>query len=587
MANEILLAVLAIGAICLVVKSGDKEKQKVSDKRTSDEADGMSPEDAKRLNPTEEDTDNRRIWLGRLMEVEVEYADIIKWETKSQAQLQEDHTFPPKIWNRIRVVNDQLGQIARAAKIIFMERTKGADRAFWQRFNGLWNGVQRLSATQQGLIASKPVSASSKIDPTHVSVPVEGPKDKMELVLFDQKPPEGVDIPKMTQEQLLNFQQNMFNMLSARETRLAKIIKDKVTEAVETTNRQKSAFRMNSGPTTSEEKTSDRLNEDLGGAKKSNNAAPPRVPGNKADKKPAGFGPNKGKGTPAKRGKPYYNPKMQQGLLTGGARPEPMSEDLPEGVIRTTTRSETVTERVVIPEFIRKATAAAFKAAPATNTHKDKPPALPPPRKPKPKALPAPPKPDKSVQKAFNSDNNPAINLRDKPTDAAQATEQRVVRTGSTLARGLSAKQMGINLQKTLELTQYTEDVNNYRDLILQAIQTTTPSAAEKELAAKAVNSLRDMVPVNADNENMFRALHFTKFSDVVFDQDLLAAIRRMPTFKVYSAAVDAVMPLYNKWRGKRSKPPVPLQPPAAKRKRPARTTSGSSRKTRSQTGQN
>ena len=122
--------------------------------------------------------------------------------------------------------------------------------------------------------------------------------------------------------------------------------------------------------------------------------------------------------------------------------------------------------------------------------------------------------------------------------------------------------------------------------MILHAIQNTNPSAAEKESAKVAVNTLRDMIPVNADNPNMFRALKFKEFGDI-FDKDLVAGIMNMPTYKVYVAAIDQVMPLYNKWRGKRSKPPVPLQPPAAKRKRPARTTSGSSRKTRSQTGNN
>ena len=37
MPNEVLLAALAIGAIFLVVKSGDKEKKVVSDKRSADE----------------------------------------------------------------------------------------------------------------------------------------------------------------------------------------------------------------------------------------------------------------------------------------------------------------------------------------------------------------------------------------------------------------------------------------------------------------------------------------------------------------------------------------------------------------------
>ena len=540
--NEILLAALAIGAIFLVVKSGDKEKENVSNKRSSDEAGGMSSGDAKRLNPTEEETDNRRIWLKRLSDVEDEYANIIRWESNNQADLHEDHSFPPKIWRRIRVLHDNLNELARSGKLFFTDQASGADKNFWDRFNGLWNGLQRLSATQQGLIESKPETAASKVAPTHVTVPVDGPKDQMQLVLFDQNP-EGVNVPVMTTAELLQYNTRMFNMLGQRQARLAELITKRVTEAGETTDRQNSAFRMNSGPTTSAEKASDRLNNDLGGANKSNNAAPRKVPGNKADKESAGFGPDR----PRKSGRPKpYNPRMQQGLVTGGASPLAI-EDVPEGVVRTTTRSETVTERVVIPEFIRKATSAMFDAAPGVNTHKDKPPALPPPRKPKRKALPAPPKPDKSVQKAFNSDNNPAINLRDKPTDAAQATEQRVVTTGSTLARKLSAKQAGINLLKELELTNYTENVNSYRDIILHAIRNTTPSAHEKELAARAVNTLRDMVPVNADNENMFRVLHFTEFGDM-FDKDLVASIKRMPAFKVYSAAVNTVMPLYKEW---------------------------------------
>ena len=119
--------------------------------------------------------------------------------------------------------------------------------------------------------------------------------------------------------------------------------------------------------------------------------------------------------------------------------------------------------------------------------------------------------------------------------------------------------------------------------MILHAIRNTNPSAAEKESAKVAVHSLRDMIPVNADNENMFRALKFKEFGDI-FDKDLVAGIEHMPTYKEYSAAIDQVYPLYKEWRGKRVKPPVPLQPPAAKRSRPdnARTTSGSSRRTRS-----
>ena len=150
MGNEVLLAALAIGAIFLVVKSGDSDKKKLNEKRSSDEAGGMSREEAARANPSEQETGDRQTWLGRLQEVEVEYGFLVDWESRNGALLQEKHEFPVQIWNRIRKVRDRLNEIARVAKLVFDDKDKGADKNFWDRFNGMWNGTQKFWDVQQG-----------------------------------------------------------------------------------------------------------------------------------------------------------------------------------------------------------------------------------------------------------------------------------------------------------------------------------------------------------------------------------------------------------------------------------------------------
>ena len=92
MANEVLLAALAIGAIFLVVKSGDSDKKKLNEKRSSDEAGGMSREEAAKANPSEQETGDRQTWLGRLQEVENEYAFLVDWESRNGAVLHRGST---------------------------------------------------------------------------------------------------------------------------------------------------------------------------------------------------------------------------------------------------------------------------------------------------------------------------------------------------------------------------------------------------------------------------------------------------------------------------------------------------------------
>ena len=579
MPNEVLLAALAIGAIFLVVKSGDKEKTVVANKRSADEAGGMSSSEAKKANPTEGESDDRRTWMTRLMECEKEYAGLLRWERDNGAVLQQQREFPKQQWHRIRKLRDRLVEIARVAKTIFDDQSHGADSNFWDRFNGLWNGTQKFGETQQGLLKSKPVTAGSKSAPTHVATPAPGPAEQMDLVLFNQNPT-GIDVPKFTTADLLKFNQANFNLLGQRQAILANIISglnDRV-EAAETTNRQDGAFRENSGPTTNAEKASDTLNNDLGGANKSDNTQPRKVPGNRVDKRSAGYGPNRKKSS-FEKSKPSaswpqpYDAKKQPSLVTGSARPKAIGAP---GITKEKTTT-TTTERVTIPGAFMKAAAEAFKAAPTTNTHKDEPPALPPPKKHK--ALPAPVKPSRAIQKAFNSDSNPAINLSNKPTDAAQAVEEQVVQKNSTLPRGITAEQAGINLRKKLEVTAYTEVVNKLRDNILHGMKTLKPTEQQHKEAQVAVYALRDALPANADNKDMFRSQLFKDFP-TRFSRELNASIRHTPAYKIWAAAVDAVMPTYKKWNRKRAEAPAPLQEPEGrvKRSRPSRTQNSGTR---------
>ena len=117
--NEVLLAALAIGAIFLVVKSGDKQKKVVSDKRSADEDGGMSRSEAKKANPTESEADDRRLWMSRLMEVEREYASLVQWEKDNGAVLQQKRAFPVKEWHRIRVLRDRLVEMYEEVKAGF------------------------------------------------------------------------------------------------------------------------------------------------------------------------------------------------------------------------------------------------------------------------------------------------------------------------------------------------------------------------------------------------------------------------------------------------------------------------------------
>ena len=215
MANEVLLAALAIGAIFLVVKSGDSDKKKLNEKRSSDEGGGMSREEAARANPSEQETADRQTWLGRLQEVENEYGFLVDWESRNGALLQEKREFPVQIWNRIRKVRDRLNEIARVAKLIFDDKDKGADKNFWDRFNGMWNGTQKFWDVQQGLLKSKPIQAPSKSQPNHLATPVDGPTG-MQIVEFQQSP-QGLDVPKFSQADLIEYNRKLFNMLASRE----------------------------------------------------------------------------------------------------------------------------------------------------------------------------------------------------------------------------------------------------------------------------------------------------------------------------------------------------------------------------------
>jgi hypothetical protein len=581
MPNEVLLAALAIGAIFLVVKSGDKEKKIVANKRQADQAGGATAEQAKRHNRTEDEDDTRKLWLARMGTIEQEYGDILRLEKDTQADIDREGRYPPKLWNRIRVLRNELEQMGRATKIVFQDKEDGVDQNYWTRFNNLWNGVQKMGSTQKGLLKKQGRESASKVPSTHVSNPVDGPKDKMQLVEFQQSIP-GIDVPKITTEQLMEFNMRAFNM-GMHTANLQNLVGDLKSqlEAQTTTKKIGSAFRMDTRPITDKEKASDRLNDDLGGAKKSDNTAPVAVPGNQTDKNVAGWGPNHGASGAFRAPKPY-DTKKSPSLLKGAPRPKaitaPGASQTDTGYSRTVTK--TVTETTTIPAQLGKAAKAAFNAAPAVNEHKDEPPALPAPRKPKPLRAPPPiPKADPKIQKAFNTANNPAINLKEKETDASQYSEGQVVIHNSTVPRTISAKQANIDLTQVLELDQFTQKVNALRDRLVAGMKTESPTNQMRAEANTIWVSLRDAMPVNATNKKMFKGVGFISGSwSQPYDRDLKAAIQNMPAYKVWVAAVRQCHDPYKEWSKKRKTPPVPLQKPVTRASKRSRTSSSKSR---------
>ena len=590
MPNEVLLAALAIGAIFLVVKSGDKEKKIVANKRQADQAGGATAEEAKRNNRTEEENDARKLWLDKLGKIEQEYGDILRVEKASQADIDRDGRYSPRLWNRIRVLRNELNQMGRATKIIFKDQGDGTDRNYWTRFYNLWNGVQRMGDNQQGLLKKKGKESASKVPSTHVSKPVEGPKDQMQLVEFQQSIP-GLDIPKITAEQLMAFNMRAFNHFGHQQANLQNLVGDLSSklEAATTTNKIGSAFRVDSRPVTDKERASDRLNDDLGGAKKSDNTAPVAVPGNQTDKNVAGWGPNHGASGAFRMPKPYDS-KKNPSLLKGAPRPKaitaPGASQTDTGYSRTVTK--TVTEPTTLPaalgKALEKATRAAFNAAPAVNEHADNPPTIPAKRKPKPLQAfgispPPIPRADPAIQKAFNTAKNPAINLAHKETDAAQYSEGQVVVHNSTVPRSISAKQAQIDLTQVLELAQFTQKVNSLRERLLEGMKTRSPTDEMRTVANTIWISLRDAIPVNATNKGMFKAVGYISGSWAKpYDRDLRAAIKNMPTYKVWIAAIRQCAKPYEEWSKKRKTPPVPLQKPGTRSSKRSRTSSSKSR---------
>ena len=132
MANEILLAVLAMGAIYLVVQSDEKKVTKVKQKRVAAEAKGKSKAQAKVDNPTEQEANERQLVVTDMENAIQEFQFLSAYERNNEAELNQLKQFPPEMWRRIVALQKHLQGLGRRSQPVFLRSALGGqDQQFW------------------------------------------------------------------------------------------------------------------------------------------------------------------------------------------------------------------------------------------------------------------------------------------------------------------------------------------------------------------------------------------------------------------------------------------------------------------------
>jgi hypothetical protein len=161
--NNLILAALAIGAIYLVVQSGEKNEDEVLQMQEDEQGAGMSRAEAIDRNPTAQMDSSRGVCVEDLKKAIKEFQFLKNFERENEMTLQELHQFPAEIWARIEGLQRFLRELGARAEPLFMRHGSELSDAFWGDYDKLWQGHLTLGDKELTLRQTTPGGEPSDV----------------------------------------------------------------------------------------------------------------------------------------------------------------------------------------------------------------------------------------------------------------------------------------------------------------------------------------------------------------------------------------------------------------------------------------
>jgi len=511
--NTLVIAIIAIAAVYMVVKSGEQDVKKADDAMEEDRAQGVDENVLADEHPSPQREASRGVCARDLSNAIQEYRFLKHYEQHNEAELQQLHQFPPEIWKRIERLQQHLRGLAERAERVYLRRGSYDSKAFWNDFDKLWQGQKMFGDRELQLRQSVDATPKGRDAPHIDEALVTTNAHLAELVAFVSAPaPVKVDTfnPDMFRE-MMRFafdQGNQFRMMrqldeggplfgdGAQDMIWIPTGEDKPLALTNHPHNQAFESLPRDEVSAEERAAADANRTGLTGNKPSSDAAPMNV-------EPSG---------PVNR------------------YPDPMGES------RSADRGEGEEET--------------FNSAPKKIEHQDEPPAPPPASLGgAPPVVEVTPTLDTAIQQDFNSSGESGINLGNKPAQPSELDPFTAPDEADHLQklRGIAIDQEGFFLSLSM-----------LGDMVRQAIA--RPPTPENKAAAQVTwQQLRNIVPeqYRTDDAHMdiFKALaynsHGQRLASYYPRAWLEENIAPMPTYKAWLKEVKEIGKLYKTFKKK------------------------------------
>ena len=189
--NGLLIAVLGVGALFLLAKSGDKETAVVKKKQEKAIADGTPPKVAASDDPIPKDKPERNRLMREVHDALSEYMDISKWIDDNAKDVQKTG-LPRQIMGRLLALRTFMIELSmRGAQYYSQSTSSGEDFEFWRIWRGVFTGIYVIADRQRQRWVMHPPDQFT--DTTHIDDSVSGEDD----------PQDGFDtLPELSEDEL-------------------------------------------------------------------------------------------------------------------------------------------------------------------------------------------------------------------------------------------------------------------------------------------------------------------------------------------------------------------------------------------------
>ena len=150
--NNILLAVLALGAIMMFMSSDDKKEKKTKKKQAA----AGNTKQAKADNPTQQQKFERQSAISAMQTLYGHHAGVRKFMSSNQTEIERVKQFPPDTWTQILEMQKEIIRLGLyAQQFLFRNVENSEDTNFWRSFDEVYSELGAFHQIELGLRANQ------------------------------------------------------------------------------------------------------------------------------------------------------------------------------------------------------------------------------------------------------------------------------------------------------------------------------------------------------------------------------------------------------------------------------------------------